>query len=82
MYGIDYCYYAGPNEKETNLYFINATLFLYLLSALNVIAIKAKTLQVHDVSLQNTFIYSFALPTHIGGNIITAWNTFNGKVTN
>lgn len=28
MYAIDYCYYAAPNEKETNLYFINATLFL------------------------------------------------------
>lgn len=23
MYGIDYCYYSAPNEKKTNLYFMN-----------------------------------------------------------
>lgn len=41
MYGIDYCYYAAPNEKETNLYFIYATLllayYIWCLPLLNVV---------------------------------------------
>lgn len=58
MYGIDYCYYAAPNEKETNLYFINATL-LYLVSALNFYTDLTTTVRQSDYEIKATVSQDF-----------------------